>query len=179
MPYFIKQKAFSGYNTAGEEVTGYRMYSDDELRDIAEVSPSKVFEVSESHAQQVLRKQSIYQELTGETLEAYRTTVLPVEPVEVDTNAEAIKLAESIDPAVLAELLRQHGGGGVQEINPGPEVSGTAGGVQPVESADASSGDTEAPAPVATGGASTPGATTKPTTGTSRLRNRSRKGGTS
>ena len=74
MPTFIKQKEFTGLNTAGEPVTGFRHYSDDELLDfILAGERSRFFDVGESHANNVLRKQSVYQEITGHVLEAYRT----------------------------------------------------------------------------------------------------------
>ena len=175
MATFIKQKPFTGFNSAGEEVLGYRLYSDSELLDLIEAGSSKFFDVPEAHASQVLRKQHTYQELTDDVLEAYRATIVPPKPVDV---AEvAAKAAADLDPAVLAAILQQHGGERVQESNDTPEDGGSGGGVRVPEAEGADTAGADSGDRGSEGTADTRTGTDKPATGTPRRRTRSRKGG--
>jgi len=63
-----------------------------ELLALVRTAPSKFFEVTESHAEHVLRRQSAYQEVTGDALAEWRNSQLRRDPVEAAEESTPAKV---------------------------------------------------------------------------------------
>lgn len=136
MPTFIKRKPVDiivGVDALGdpEHVTDLRDYTSEELRDLAFSDGSRFFQVTETHAENVLRRQRNYQEVTGSDLETYRAAVLGVQTGDVRTEWERRADEESAGSRDRGAQAGDNTAGGAEATGAAGDGESAGAGVEP------------------------------------------------